>query len=79
MNVALDLEQRAVSSTAECIYRLAEDLYPICRSITGDGVRKTLSAIAGRIPIQVTETPTGTAVFDWTVPGSSISENRTSI
>ena len=43
-------------------------LFPICRSITGGGVRKTLRLVQDRIPIQVHEVPTGTQVFDWTVP-----------
>jgi aminopeptidase-like protein len=42
--------------------------YPICRSITGDGVRRTLAMIRERIPLEIREVPTGTAVFDWTVP-----------
>ena len=43
-------------------------LYPICRSITGDGVRKTLDIISEQIPLEKYEIPTGTEVFDWTVP-----------
>jgi aminopeptidase-like protein len=50
------------------LYRFAADLYPICRSITGDGIRQTLARIRDRIPLQIFEVPTGTAVFDWTVP-----------
>ncbi len=50
------------------IHRFAEELYPICRSITGDGVRETLRRIAQRIPIDVHEVPSGTEVLDWTVP-----------
>ena len=42
--------------------------YPICRSITGDGVRQTLAMLAEHIPLEVHEVPTGTQVFDWTVP-----------
>ena len=47
---------------------LAVELYPIRRSLTGDGVRATLDRIARRIPLQVHELPTGTPVLDWTVP-----------
>jgi aminopeptidase-like protein len=44
------------------------ELYPICRSITGEGVRETLRAIQKRIPVEVHEVSSGTRVFDWTVP-----------
>jgi len=50
------------------MYRLVEQLYPICRSITGDGVRATLDALARRIPLEVVEVASGTAVLDWSVP-----------
>jgi len=50
------------------IYRLAEELYPICRSITGNGVRKTLNIISKHISLEIKEVATGTQVFDWTVP-----------
>ena len=43
-------------------------LYPICRSITGNGVRKTLDIISEQIPLEKYEIPTGTEVFDWIVP-----------
>ena len=43
-------------------------LFPICRSITGDGVRETLRLVQDQIPIEVHEVPTGTQVFDWSVP-----------
>jgi aminopeptidase-like protein len=49
-------------------HRLIAELYPICRSITGNGVRQTLKAIAGEIPLQISEIPSGTQVFDWTIP-----------
>ncbi len=44
------------------------EAYPICRSITGDGVRRTLAMIRERIPLEIREVSTGTRVFDWTVP-----------
>jgi aminopeptidase-like protein len=43
-------------------------LYPICRSVTGDGVRETLRYIGERLPIEIHEVPSGTQVLDWTVP-----------
>src|SRR5579862_5910430 len=54
--------------TGQEMYELIADLYPIWRSITGDGVRQTLAKIAERIPLQVHEVPSGTKVLDWTVP-----------
>jgi aminopeptidase-like protein len=50
------------------MYRIVNELYPICRSITGDGVRQTLSIIGEFVPLQVCEVPTGLQVLDWTVP-----------
>lgn len=47
---------------------LIEELFPICRSITGDGVRQTLEILGRMIPIEVKDVPSGTTVFDWTVP-----------
>ena len=47
---------------------LAAGLYPIPRSLTGDGVRATLERIGSRIPLELHEVPTGTPVLDWTVP-----------
>ena len=47
---------------------LAAELYPIRRSLTGDGVRATLDRLARRIPLELHELPTGTPILDWTVP-----------
>lgn len=56
----------------EQIYRLAEQIFPICRSITGDGVRKTLRILQewldGSVDLDMHEVKSGTKVFDWTVP-----------
>ena len=51
------------------MYELAGKLFPICRSITGNGFRQSLEMIREIVPeIQVFEVPSGTAVYDWTVP-----------
>lgn len=52
----------------EEIYTLAAEIFPICRSITGNGVRETLGVLGRLIDIDVHEVPTGTPAFDWTVP-----------
>ena len=62
------LDLRSTPGVGDELYALAERLFPFCRSITGNGVRQTLNVVAERIPLQVNEIPTGTAVFDWTVP-----------
>jgi aminopeptidase-like protein len=50
------------------IYELIRELFPICRSISGEGVRQTFDLLSRLLPLNVTEVPTGTAVLDWTVP-----------
>jgi aminopeptidase-like protein len=50
------------------ILALMKDLYPVCRSITGNGFRQTLARLNREIPIETHEIPSGTKVFDWTVP-----------
>jgi aminopeptidase-like protein len=61
-------EGRAGTVTGGGPYDLVADLYPLCRSITGDGVRETLRRVGELIPLDVHEVPTGTQAFDWTVP-----------
>jgi len=61
-------EAIATEGIGKEIFALAAKIYPICRSITGDGVRETLREIGVHIPLEVHEVPTGTAVFDWTIP-----------
>ncbi|TIQ36040.1 MAG: DUF4910 domain-containing protein [Mesorhizobium sp.] len=56
------------SGLGQQIYALAERLFPICRSITGDGVRRTLDILSEHVDLARHEVPTGTQPFDWTVP-----------
>jgi aminopeptidase-like protein len=68
MHILRELEQRDLAETGRELHRFLADLYPICRSITGEGIRRTLALIQNRISLQISEVPTGTPVFDWTVP-----------
>jgi aminopeptidase-like protein len=52
----------------QAMMRLIAELYPICRSITGDGLRETLRLLQRQISLDIREVRTGTQVFDWTVP-----------
>ena len=56
------------TTVGEQMHHLVALLYPICRSITGNGVRQTFEIIKQYIPLTVYEVPSGTRVFDWTVP-----------
>src|SRR5262249_46735568 len=62
------LEPAALRKAGECMHGLIAALYPICRSITGNGVRETLRRVGEHIPLAIHEVPTGTPAFDWTVP-----------
>lgn len=69
MNVQRRFRENIVGdSIGADIFDFAARIYPICRSITGDGVRQTLRQIGAHIPLQIHEVPTGTAVFDWMIP-----------
>jgi aminopeptidase-like protein len=50
------------------MHRLIAELYPICRSITGDGFRQSLRLLQRHVPLEMREVKTGTPVFDWSVP-----------
>ena len=68
MGILKEFESSDQERIGEDLHRFAAELYPICRSITGDGIRQTLERIHRRIPIQFSDVPTGMEVFDWTVP-----------
>jgi aminopeptidase-like protein len=59
---------RTDDSAGQALLSFAAELYPICRSITGRGVRQTLQLIGQRIPLKVHEVPSGSRVYDWDVP-----------
>jgi aminopeptidase-like protein len=56
------------SGVGDRMWEFMRELFPICRSITGDGVRETLAAVGRRLPLELHEVSTGTPVLDWTVP-----------
>lgn len=68
---AFELDPDAIAAAADegrRMHALLAELYPLCRSLTGPGLRATLRRLAEEAPLQITEVPSGTAVFDWTVP-----------
>ena len=67
-HVESHVQPRAEANVASELHGLIRELYPICRSITGDGVRDTLRRIQQRLPLVIHEVPSGTQVFDWVVP-----------
>jgi aminopeptidase-like protein len=68
MSLLKEFDRKDLAQLGQELHRFAEELYPLCRSISGDGLRRTLSMIQDRIALRLSEVPTGTAVFDWTVP-----------
>ena len=61
-------DKRKKPCEGRALYELCERLYPICRSITGDGVRATLKDLQQIVPLESREVPSGRQVFDWNVP-----------
>jgi aminopeptidase-like protein len=61
-------ERLVAENIGDQLFSFAAEIYPICRSITGDGVRQTLRAISAHLDLEVSEVRSGTPVFDWIVP-----------
>lgn len=64
-DVLADLDRPALG---RLLYDDVADLYPLCRSLTGAGLRETLRRLNRVLPLTLHEVPTGTEVFDWTIP-----------
>lgn len=63
-----EMSDTSAGPSGDELYALVRDLYPICRSITGAGVRETLDRLSKFVPLERVEVPSGTKVLDWTVP-----------
>jgi aminopeptidase-like protein len=68
MNITHLRQKLNPNEVSHQMYQLISELYPICRSITGNGFRETLHWISKHIELTKHEVPSGTQVFDWTVP-----------
>ena len=68
MNVSYRVIKDKATQAGKEMYELMHELYPVCRSITGNGVRQTLNILKKEIPLKVHEVASNTKVFDWTVP-----------
>ncbi len=68
MGLLKEFDARDLTEIGQDLHRFAAELYPICRSITGAGIRRTMAMIQERIPLRTVEVPTGTPAFDWTIP-----------
>jgi aminopeptidase-like protein len=68
MNLLKKFDESELGSIGGELHAFAAKMFPICRSITGDGIRQTLDMIKQHIALQIFEVASGTPVFDWTVP-----------
>lgn len=68
MTITERLEHIDSAAAGQEMHAFATRLYPLCRSITGPGLRETLHLINGEIPLKIHEVPSGTPALDWTVP-----------
>ena len=64
----MSLDKPLIDDVGTEIYALAAEIFPFCRSITGNGVRETLRAVGAHIDLDIHEVATGTPVLDWTIP-----------
>ncbi len=62
------MKNSSLSKDSSEMWQLIESLWPICRSITGNGVRETLKIIGRNVELDIHEVPCGTRVFDWEIP-----------
>jgi len=68
MRLLKEIDQKSPAEIGEQLHGFAAELFPICRSITGNGLRQTLAMIKNRIPLETFEVASGSQVFDWIVP-----------
>ena len=68
MDLLKEFDAKDFTQAGNDLHGFASELFPICRSITGDGLRQTLELVKKRIPLQTFEVASGTAAFDWTLP-----------
>jgi aminopeptidase-like protein len=71
MTPTFRVDEQACNSSSEVgitMLALIRELYPIARSITGPGLRATVQRLSKIVPLQITEVPSGTQVYDWNVP-----------
>jgi aminopeptidase-like protein len=66
--IGIETERNNYEVLGQRMFDLVAELFPICRSITGNGVRQTLGILNRLIPLSIEEVPSGTPVFDWTIP-----------
>ena len=64
------------TSVGQEIYQLIKSLYPICRSITGDGFRESMRILKKHIPLELREVPTGTQVFEWNIRDAYVMNSK---
>jgi aminopeptidase-like protein len=66
--LTISKKQKTTGTIGKQMHRLITELFPICRSITGEGVSQTLNIIKRDIPLSIHKIPTKTKVFDWEIP-----------